>query len=223
MKPIDEDDYLQISGLQHYVFCPRQWALIHIENQWAENVLTAEGRILHENVHNDRFSEKRGVVLTLRGLRVVSHKLGVTGMCDVVEFTQSDEGAVLQGREGQWLPFPVEYKRGKPKEHQADEIQLCCQAMCLEEMLSCRISGGALFYFGDRHRIAVDFSDELRSSVMSLISTMQSLFNRGYTPRAKTTKSCKNCSLSDICMPELMRRETPEAYFNRMIKEAGGL
>lgn len=216
----DEEDYLLLSGLQHFAFCPRQWALIHIENQWHENKLTAEGVILHEKVHDDDFSEKRGDVLTLRSLRVVSHVLGVTGMCDAVEFNRAQEGAVLHGRKGQWLPFPVEYKRGKPKSHRADELQLCCQAMCLEEMLSCAIPRGALFYFGDRHRTEVIFDHELRSLVLSMIVEMHALFNRGYTPKVKRTSACKSCSLVEQCLPALFQQETTSGYFRRRMEES---
>ena len=132
-----EEDYIQLSGLQHFVFCRRQWALIHIEQQWAENYWTVDGDILHEKAHDPEKRERRGDLLITRGMPIHSPTLGVSGQCDVVEFRRDDYGAALRGEEGLWVPFPVEYKRGKPKEHQADELQLCAQAMCLEEMLSC--------------------------------------------------------------------------------------
>ena len=141
-----EEDYLQLSGLQHFVFCRRQWALIHIEGQWAENYRTVDGHLMHERVHDQEFRESRGDCLTVRGLAIHSTELGVSGQCDAVEFRRAPAGIALQNREGLWLPYPVEYKRGKPKKHSADELQLCAQAMCLEEMLCCAVPEGALYY-----------------------------------------------------------------------------
>lgn len=141
-----------LSGLQHFSFCPRQWALIHIEGLWAENLRTVEGELLHTKTHDPGARESRGDTLILRGLRVFSAALGLSGACDVVEFRQNPCGVPLAGREGRWQPFPVEYKRGKPKAHRADEIQLCAQAVCLEEMLCCAIPAGALFYGETRRR-----------------------------------------------------------------------
>ena len=130
----NEDDFIQLSGLQHFKFCRRQWALIHIENQWAENFRTTDGAILHANAHNGDLTESRGDLLITRDMRVFSRTLGVSGACDVLEFHRGGTGIPLAGREGLWQPFPVEYKRGRPKEHDADALQLCGQAMCLEEM-----------------------------------------------------------------------------------------
>ena len=137
-----EDDFLQLSGLQHFRFCRRQWALIHIEDQWAENFRTTDGAILHANAHNGDLTESRGDLLITRDMRVFSRTLGVSGACDVLEFHRGGTGIPLAGREGLWQPFPVEYKRGRPKEHDADALQLCGQAMCLEEMLCCEIPAG---------------------------------------------------------------------------------
>lgn len=127
----NEDDFLQLSGLQHFKFCHRQWALIHIEDQWAENYRTVDGAILHENAHDGIRTESRGDLLITRDMRVFSRTLGVSGACDVLEFCRGGTGVPLTGREGLWQPFPVEYKRGRPKEHDADALQLCGQAMCL--------------------------------------------------------------------------------------------
>lgn len=132
-----EDEYLALSGIQHYAFCPRQWALIHLEQQWSENVLTMQGNLMHERAHDEFSREKRGNMLIVRGLGVHSRNLGLSGKCDVVEFRRSSEGVPLAGEEGLWLPIPVEYKHGKAKRHEADRLQLCAQAMCLEEMLVC--------------------------------------------------------------------------------------
>lgn len=144
-----EEDFLQLSGLQHFKFCRRQWALIYIENQWAENFRTTDGVILHENAHNGGFTESRGDLLVTRDMRIFSRTLGVSGACDVLEFRRGKTGIPLKGREGLWQPYPVEYKRGQPKENTADALQLCGQAMCLEEMLCCEIPRGALWLQAD--------------------------------------------------------------------------
>ena len=141
-----EEEYLMISGIQHFAFCRRQWALIHIEKVWQENLRTAEGRILHEKCHDACQKEKRGGLLISRGLRVFSRTMGVSGVCDVVEFHEAEEGAVLQKHPGFWVPYPVEYKHGDGKSLDADRLQLCAQAMCLEEMYCTDVSKGALFY-----------------------------------------------------------------------------
>ena len=156
------EDLLPLSGLQHFAFCRRQWALIHLEQQWQENLRTVEGGLLHRRAHEGAARERRSDTLILRGLQVVSHQLGLSGQCDVVEFHAAPKGVPLQGEEGLWQPYPVEYKRGKPKSHQADELQLCAQAMCLEEMLCCDIPEGALFYGEPRRREPVAFTEELR-------------------------------------------------------------
>ena len=146
------EDLLMISGIQHFAFCPRQWALIHIEQQWNENVRTVDGNIFHQRAHHGEAHELRGDLLIVRGLHVRSEKLKITGICDVVEFRKSSNGVPIFGYDGNWMPYPVEYKKGEPKEHDADRLQLCAQAMCLEEMLSCRISEGALFYGEPKRR-----------------------------------------------------------------------
>ena len=141
-----DEDFLQLSGLQHFKFCRRQWALIHVEKQWAENYHTTDGAIMHENAHDGSFTESRGDLVITRDMRVFSRTLGVSGACDVLEFRRGETGIPLKGREGLWQPYPVEYKRGKPKEGTEDTLQLCGQAMCLEEMLCCEIPCGALYY-----------------------------------------------------------------------------
>ena len=146
-----EEDLLPLSGIQHFAFCRRQWALIHLEQQWQDNMRTVEGDLLHRRAHDEALRERRGGTLILRSLPVVSYTLGLSGQCDVVEFHADPAGVSIHGEDGQWRPFPVEYKRGHPKAHHADELQLCAQAMCLEELLCCSFSAGALFY-GEPHR-----------------------------------------------------------------------
>jgi CRISPR-associated exonuclease Cas4 len=206
-----QDDLLPLSGIQHFLFCRRQWALIHIEQQWKENALTAEGRIMHKRADDPFFTETRNGIITARSVPVASYRLGLSGVCDVVEFTPSppaplprgEGGVKLPNREGLYLPVPVEYKRGKEKHDHSDETQLCAQAMCLEEMLSTSISRGYLFYGETRHRVEVEFTSELRTLVQDMSAEMHNYFSRGYTPKVKTHKGCRSCSLADICLPVL--------------------
>ena len=215
-----EEDYLQLSGLQHFRFCRLQWALIHIENQWAENFRTVDGSLMHEKAHENGSSESRGDLLIVRGLAVHSSSLGVSGQCDVVEFRRNPDGILLQNREGLWQPFPVEYKRGKPKENNADSLQLCGQAMCLEEMLCCAIPEGALFYGETRRRLSVPFTQELRGQVQGLLTEMHDLFRKQYTPKVKPSKSCNACSLKELCLPKLMRVKKVSAYLSGAMEES---
>lgn len=214
-----EEDYLQLSGLQHFCFCRRQWALIHIESQWAENYRTTDGALMHENAHNQGFSESRGDLLVIRGLAVHSSRLGVSGQCDVVEFRRDPDGVLLRGRAGLWQPYPVEYKRGRVKEGSADELQLCAQAMCLEEMLCCDVPKGAMYYGEMRRRAEVEFTDELRRQVQNSLTEMHELYRRSYTPKVKPTKACNACSLKDLCLPKLMRSKKVSDYLTAAMEE----
>ncbi len=216
----NEDEYLQLSGLQHYAYCPRQWALIALENQWAENVRTVEGHQLHERAHDADAREKRGDLLTVRAMSVSSSTLGVSGQCDVVEFRRDPGGVPLDGESGLWLPTPVEYKRGRPKEHDADRLQLCCQAMCLEEMLLCgRIRTGCLYYGETAHRERVPLDDDLRDTVVQALGEMHRLYQRGHTPKAKPSKGCNACSLREVCLPRLTGRRSVSAYVAVRLRE----
>lgn len=199
----EEDDYLLLSGIQHYAFCPRQWALIHIEEQWNENYLTAGGRIMHNKAHDGEAIEKRGDLIIFRGLKVRSVELGITGQCDVVEFHSNSSGVTLMGYEGLWHPYPVEYKRGKSKLEDCDKLQLCAQAVCLEEMLCVKIDSGALYYGEPRKRERVIFTQELRMELEYSVKAMHEMFKRQHTPKAKKKKSCQSCSIKDLCLPKL--------------------
>ncbi len=214
-----EEDNLQLAGLQHFVFCRRQWALIHVESQWAENYRTADGQGFHQRTHDEHLREKRGDTLILRGLRIASPSLGVSGQCDVVEFHRDPLGIRLSGEEGTWQPYPIEYKRGEPKEHDADQLQLCAQAMCLEEMLCCSIPRGALFYGQTRRRVEVELSEQLRSRVRECFAEMHQLMDRGHTPKVKPGKGCAACSLKDLCLPALDRRGSARAYLQKSLEE----
>jgi len=199
----EEEDYLLLSGIQHYAFCPRQWALIHIEEQWNENYLTTGGRIMHNKAHDGEAVEKRGDLIIFRGLKVRSAKLGITGQCDIVEFHRNSNGIALMGFEGLWHPYPVEYKRGKSKLEDCDKLQLCAQAVCLEEMLCVRIDSGALYYGEPHKREKVTFTQELRKELEESVISMHEMFKRQYTPKAKKKKSCQSCSIKDVCLPKL--------------------
>ena len=219
MKKYDEDDFLMISGLQHFMFCRRQWALIHIEQQWAENYRTADGEVMHRNVHDSGFNESRGNRLIIRAMRVCSRELGLSGECDAVEFTADRDGVELHGREGRWLPRPVEYKRGSPKEDECDIMQLCTQGMCLEEMLCCTVEEGYIFYGEPRRRLRVGFDDGLRQRVRDAAAEMHGYYERQYTPRVRRTKACNACSLKDICLPELMKSRSAREYMEAAFGE----
>jgi CRISPR-associated exonuclease Cas4 len=210
-----QDDLLPLSGIQHFVFCRRQWALIHIERQWQDNVLTAEGKLLHKRTDDPFFTETRKGIITVRSVPVASYRLGLVGVCDVVEFTEAADGVKLPGREGSFLPTPVEYKRGQPKNDPSDEAQLCAQAICLEEMLVANIPCGYLYYGETRHRLEVEFTAGLRQLVYEMSEEMHSYFQRGYTPRVKPSKACRSCSLADICLPVLQDKVIPASRYIR--------
>ena len=214
-----EDDYLQLSGLQHFAFCRRQWALIHLEQQWKEDRRTTEGAILHERAHDEALRERRGDLLILRGLRISSAELGISGACDVVEFRRSPTGAKLAGEEGLWQPYPVEYKHGVSKTIDADRLQLCAQGMCLEEMLGCPVPEGALYYAETRRREPVPLSEPLREEVHRLLGEMHEYQFRGYTPKVRPAKHCGACSLKELCLPVLGNGLSAKAYLRKAIRE----
>lgn len=213
-----EDDCLMLSGIQHFAYCRRQWALIHIEQQWQENERTVDGHLFHATAHDQEKIEKRGPLLIMRGLHVRSASLGLSGACDVVEFHRSENGISLRFCEGLWQPYPVEYKKGAPKEHDADELQLCAQAVCLEEMLLCHIPCGSLFYGENRRRKAVDFTPELRNRVYVAAEEMHKLWERGYTPKVRPQKGCNACSLKEVCIPKLDRMRKVTSYIDKRLQ-----
>lgn len=213
----EEEEFLQLSGLQHFAFCRRQWALIHIEKQWAENFRTVDGSLLHKKAHDREFRESRGDRIITRSVSVFSAELGISGQCDVLEYHRSQEGIPLAGYEGLWKPYPVEYKRGEGQA--ADALQLCAQAMCLETMLCCEIKAGALYYGETRHREQIIFTEELKAQVQKLLEEMHSLYRRGYTPKAKFTKSCNACSLKEICLPKLPKRKMVSDYLKTAMED----
>ena len=215
-----EEEFLQLSGVQHFAFCRRQWALIHIEQAWEENLLTAQGNIMHERAHNEEIREHRGNTIIVRGLRIHSHALGLSGICDVVEFHQNEQGHPLNGEEGLWMPVPVEYKRGRSKAKNEDRLQLCAQAICLEEMFNVKIPEGFLFYGETKSREKVELSDSLREETLSSIREMHQLYENKHTPKVKMFAGCRSCSLAEVCVPRMSKRESVERYINRLLKES---
>lgn len=213
------DDLLPLSGIQHFCFCRRQWALIHLEQQWAENRRTVEGQLDHARCHDTNQTERRGGLLITRGMQVVSRRLGLSGNCDVVEFRADPEGIPLQSTEGLWKPVPVEYKHGRAKASDADRLQLCAQAMALEEMLVCEVPEGEIFYEETRQREHVSLTPELRSTAQTMADEMNRLFARGYTPKSKPGKHCNACSLKELCLPALYQQADPAAYLREHIEE----
>jgi len=222
-----EDDLLPISALQHLAFCERQWALIHLEGAWAENRLTAEGRNLHDRAHLQE-TESRGNLRIARGLRLRSLRLGLSGIADVVEFHRIElesvtSGVSLPGVRGQWQPRPVEYKRGRPKLGPYDEIQLCAQALCLEEMLGAVIPAGDLFYGEPRQRSEVAFNSDLREQTEKLAERLHQLTQIGKTPFARYEKKCDSCSIYDLCLPKgIAKAHTVGAYISQAIAQHDG-
>lgn len=211
--PFTEDQLLPLSALQHLLFCERQCALIHLEQAWAENEFTAQGRVMHEHAHEGpdelRHTAVGERVRITRGLPVRSLTLGLSGQCDIVEFHAG--GTVL----------PVEYKRGKPKAHAADEVQLCAQAMCLEEMLPCVVPRGALYYGERRHRTEIVFNGALRDLTRDTAGRLHALMAAAATPLAVREKKCEHCSLLPVCLPEALRlRRGAAAWFAEQLRDA---
>jgi len=187
------DDLIMLSALQHFVFCERQCALIHIEQAWSENLFTAEGRIMHDKADSNKYESRKDIRIDY-SVPMRSLRLGLIGKADVVEFHKRDDGT--------WMPFPVEYKRGKPKADDCDRVQLCAQALCLEEMLNVNIAAGALFYGQTRRREAVVFDERLRQETEAIAHNVHELIAAGITPKAEYCKKCDKCSLLELCMPK---------------------
>ncbi|WP_019912985.1 CRISPR-associated protein Cas4 [Paenibacillus sp. HW567] len=215
----EEDGELMLSGIQHFQFCKRQWALIHIEQQWEENVRTIEGQHLHRNADQPFTREKRGDKIIVRAMPVKSRELNISGICDVVEFIQDSSGVEISGADGKYVAYPVEYKRGKPKTSNEDIVQLAAQAMCLEEMLLCEVPTGYIFYNEIKHRIEVPLTAELKANVKTMVEEMQSYYSRRHTPKVKTGPFCKSCSLQHVCLPKLMNKQTVKSYVEGKIRE----
>lgn len=214
-----EDEYLMISGIQHFKFCRRQWALIHVEQQWAENVHTVTGELMHKKAHDPYLTEKRKDTIIVRALPVSSRELGISGECDVVEFHKCEDGIQLHGHRGLYSVFPVEYKKGKPKLTEEDKLQVVAQALCLEEMFSTRVAQGAIFYGETRRREQIEITEELREEVIHMLAEMHQYYARKYTPKVKPSKACNACSLKDICLPKLNKTVSVKNYIEQRLEE----
>lgn len=213
MKETDTD-LLPLSALQHFAYCQRQFALIHLEQIWEENRFTAEGQMLHLRVNSGE-SETRGDLHIARALRLVSHQLGLTGVADTVEFHRTEQGGIeLPGRGGSWRPFPVEYKRGRSKADDWDRLQLCAQAVCLEEMLGVAVPEGAIFYGKPRRREAVAIDTGLRDKTRTLAGRMHELWVKRQTPPPDPGPKCDHCSLRNRCLPDAT---SAREYLHRML------
>ncbi|AXA37122.1 MAG: CRISPR-associated protein Cas4 [Candidatus Hydrogenedentota bacterium] len=218
-----DEELVPIASLQHYIFCPRQCALMYVEQQWEENLLTVEGRLLHEKADSGA-TEERGGVRIARALPLRSERYGLVGKADVVEFIPAPSpsmGKSLSNCEGFWVVHPVEYKHGTYKPDLSDHIQLCAQALCLEEMLSCEITQGCIYYARPRRRQVVMFHEDLRRATIECIANVRQLLESATTPAPVYTSKCHQCSLVELCMPQLdplrMRSKT---YLEEMRREA---
>lgn len=220
MVEYNDEDLLMLSGIQHIAFCERQWALIHVEQQWVENRLTVEGNHLHAIVDDPLMMNQRNNIVTLRSVSLISRKLGFYGYSDVVEMHKSEtsENSIVHpDYKGFWTLYPIEYKRGKPKKNEIDEVQLCAQAMCLEEMYNLCIREGCLYYGETRRREVVIFDLDLRSKVEEYSKMMHYLYKNAITPLPKYKSHCKSCSLYDICLPKyLTKPKSVSAYFTKI-------
>lgn len=214
----NEEDFLQISGIQHFSFCCRQWALIHIENQWCENDHTIKGHIIHAKAHDKFFNQSRKDVIIVRGMPIFSKKYGICGECDVVEFKSDIKGIEINNLLGRYKIVPVEYKKGAPKENDCDRLQLCAQVMCLEEMLCCEIQEAYLYYAQTKHRQKVCIDEELRSKLKDVLNQMHSMYHRKYTPKVKMSKRCNFCSMKDLCLPKICDNKTVKNYIDSFIR-----
>ncbi len=224
-----DDNLIMLSALQHFLFCERQCALIHVEQQWIENRFTAEGRIMHERVHSDA-RESRGDIRIVFGMPLRSLELGVVGKADVVEFHLAEKKQVnvldpvladknRKNKESYWQPFPVEFKRGKPKKDNTDVVQLCAQALCLEEMTGIEVPSGAMFYGKKKRRQNVTFDQKLRQETADTAIRLRELIVSGITPLPDYTKKCESCSFISVCMPEtISRKGSIRKYYSKMLK-----
>lgn len=201
-----EDEYLMLSGIQHFNFCKRQWALIHIEQQWLENHHTILGHLLHEKADQPSLKEKRKGLIISRSIPISSSELGLSGILDVCEFCRSTYGIKLNNRPGLWNPVIVEYKKGKEKVSDLDKLQLAAQAICLEEMYQIQINESYLYYFSTKNRVLVSLTDHLKEKVRIISKEMHYLFDKSETPPAEFFKNCQQCSLYNICMPRISKR-----------------
>lgn len=219
-----DDDMLMLSGIQHYRFCPRQWALATIEQQWDDNRLTIEGSLLHEHVDDPFYRQRAGSGVLLRSVAVASPSLGLYGIADIVELHEADPADPdtiahprYPGR--RWRPVPLEYKHGRPKRGEEDKVQLAAQAICLEEMYGIHIPRGAFFYGQTRRRLEVEIDQPLRELTAQCAKEMHEAMCTAQMPQAHYAKRCDNCSLINICMPKAPAKGSAKAYLDKNLYE----
>lgn len=201
-----EEDYLMLSGIQHFCFCKRQWALIHLEEIWTENIFTAQGQVIHKKADQPFLKEKRKDLIISRAMPVSSNELGLSGILDTIEFHKSEEGIELKNRKGKWQPIIVEYKRGKKKKYDYDNVQLMAQAICIEEELNINLDYGYIYYDQTDTREKVEFTNELRKLTKESAKMMHEYYEKKYVPKAEYFKNCKLCSIYDECQPRITKK-----------------
>jgi CRISPR-associated exonuclease Cas4 len=216
---MDVDDYLMLSGIQHFAFCKRQWALIHIEQIWADNVLTFQGHLFHERTDDPNLTERRGNIIISRALPIVSHKLSLYGVADVVEFHRSETGVRVVGEDNLYQIIPVEYKSGTKNYSEPNELQLCAQALCLGEMFLTTIEFGYLFYGKRKRREKVLFQKQMKERVYNLVAEMYEFHETGITPPPQIKGWCNSCSLRERCMPAISNRGSAREYMKLCLNE----
>ncbi len=217
-----DEDMLMLSGIQHFRFCPRQWALIHIEQQWDDNRLTAEGQILHRRVDDPSYCQKCGDFISLRSVSIASHQLGLYGITDVVELhpTEDSDKSIRHPKyPGLWIPYPIEYKHGRPKRDEVDEVQLAAQTMCLEEQYDITIPCGAFFYGEIRQRVEVVIDNRLRDIVIECATKMHEIFQSELLPPITPGRYCDKCSLNNICLPQTAECTKVSYYLKKNLYE----
>lgn len=214
-----EGEYITIGEISHYIYCPRQWALMYLEQKWKENVWTLEGHIMHNRVHNPFLKEKRGSTFLSRAMPVISKELGVVGECDAVEFVADPTGIYIPAYKETYNIFPVEYKRGHPKEDTGDVWQLTAQALCLEEMLFTSIPIGYIYYGEIRRRITVEITDEKKNHIKKVVEEIRNYTAKGHTPSVKRRTGCKGCSIEEYCIPSLRKTSSVSQYLQERREE----
>lgn len=214
-----DDDEILLSSLQHIEFCERQWWLIYVERVWRDNVLTVEGKAMHEYVHREGAAERSGLIVA-RAMQLRSVELSLYGVADLIEFVPNESGSPLPGRRGRYTPYPIEYKHGRKRPDLADEMQLTAQALCLEEMFSVAVHRGAIFYGKPKRRTEVDISQALRIKVGSLCERVRELSSGAAQPSPRIGRHCSSCSLADICMPGVISADTTRRYLAEVTRYA---
>ena len=217
-----DEEMLMLSGIQHFVFCPRQWALIHIEQAWADNQLTAEGNALHRNVNDASYRKVNNGKITYRAVHLASSSLRLYGIGDAIEMmpaSDDTDSISLPGKSGRYIPFPIEYKHGRPKKDLSDVMQLVCQAICLEEMHDICIKKGAIFYWETMSREVIEIDQQLRQKAYEISDEMHGIFSTGKLPPPANDKRCMRCSLKDLCLPNLKSIKSANNYLSILTNE----